>query len=66
MNEVKIEHITNARGDTFEITDTSGNHVILKPDEALLCLQFLYGRVDEIARLVNVPGRAGARDTRTS
>lgn len=53
MKELKIEHITSGSRDTFEITDTSGNHVTMDPQEALMVLQFLYSRAGELAALVN-------------
>lgn len=53
MKELKIEHITNSHGDTFQITDSDGATVRLSPDEAVLILQFLYERADELTRLVN-------------
>lgn len=52
MKELKIEHITTSHGDTFAIT-RGETTITLSPDEALMVLQFLYSRIDEITRLVN-------------
>lgn len=52
MKDMKISHITNAHGDTFEITGEDQS-ISLSPAEAVLVLQFLYERVDELTRLVN-------------
>jgi hypothetical protein len=50
---MKIEEISKGGPAVYRITDASGNQVILKPDEALLVLQFLYERVDDLTRQVN-------------
>ena len=44
MREMKIEQITNGGLSLYRITDTLGETVTLKPDEAVLVLDFLADR----------------------
>jgi hypothetical protein len=51
--EMKIEQITNGGLSLYQITDTLGATVTLKPDEAVLVLDFLYRNLDELTRQVS-------------
>jgi hypothetical protein len=55
--QMKITSIPSGGGMLYKIEDVSDNYVVLNPSEAVLVLQFLYERVDELTRLVNeLPG----------
>ena len=45
---MKIEQMTTGKLTVYHIRDTFGNTVILRPDEAVLVLDFLYRNLDEL------------------
>jgi hypothetical protein len=49
---MKIEQLTTDKLTVYHIRDTFGNTVILRPDEAVLVLDFLYHNLDELTRQV--------------
>jgi hypothetical protein len=49
---MKIEQMTTDKLTVYHIRDTFGNTVILRPDEAVLVLDFLYHNLDELTRQV--------------
>jgi hypothetical protein len=49
---MKIEQMTTGKLTVYHIRDTFGNTVILRPDEAVLVLDFLYSNLDELTRQV--------------
>ena len=49
---MKIEQMTTGKLTVYHIRDTFGNTVILRPDEAVLVLDFLYHNLDELTRQV--------------
>ena len=49
---MKIEQMTTGKLTVYHIRDTFGNTVILRPDEAVLVLDFLYRNLDELTRQV--------------